>query len=290
MQKFGGVHTEAKLKKLEEYLKAFSTALKNQKFKLIFFDAFAGTGDIQIAGEAPLLEGVDEYQPFIEGSAQRALNFGTAFDQYIFVEKSRSKVRQLERLRNEFSSISDRIDIRCGDANEQLKNFCLATDWKSTRAVVFLDPFGNQIGWETVVTVAQTEAIDFWYLFPAGLGVLRQISKNKGVHETHENSLDNLLGTKEWRTAFIEKSTVTDLFDVRENQERHATVDSVTRFMTDRMKGVFRGGVLDEWLPLGSRGVHMYSLLFAWANPSEKAKLAGKLAQAVLRSGSSGRS
>ncbi len=80
-QKFGGAHTEKKLAKLEDYLKIYSTALKNQKFRLIFFDAFAGTGDIQTADEAPLLEGVDEYAPFIEGSAQRALRFGAAFDE-----------------------------------------------------------------------------------------------------------------------------------------------------------------------------------------------------------------
>lgn len=283
MQKFGGAHTEKKLEKLEAYLKAFSTALKNQNFKLIFFDAFAGTGDVQIADEAPLLEGVDEYAPFIKGSAQRALNFGTAFDKYIFVEKSRSKARHLEVLRSQYPAIADRIEIRHGDANTELKNFCANTDWQTNRAVVFLDPFGNQVGWETVSTLAQTQAIDLWYLFPAGLGVLRQISKKKGVHKTHEASLDNLLGTQDWRTAFIETKSVADLFEIKENQERRATVESVTRFMVDRMRGVFLGGVLDEWLPLGSRGIHMYSLMFAWANPSEKAKLAGKLAKAVLK-------
>jgi len=56
------------------------------------------------------------------------------------------------------------------------------------------------------------------------------------------------------------------------------------------MKTAFQGGVLDEWLPLGSGNIHMYSLMFAWANPGEKAKLAGKLAQVVLRSSGGGRS
>lgn len=55
------------------------------------------------------------------------------------------------------------------------------------------------------------------------------------------------------------------------------------------MGQIFKGGVLDEWLPLGSRGIHMYSLVFAWANPREKAKLAGKLAKAVLGSVRRGR-
>lgn len=47
--------------------------------------------------------------------------------------------------------------------------------------------------------------------------------------------------------------------------------------------------MLDDWYALGSRKIHMYSLMFAWANPSEKAKLAGKFASAVLRSKSGGR-
>ncbi|HVZ92198.1 MAG TPA: three-Cys-motif partner protein TcmP [Rhizomicrobium sp.] len=289
VQKFGGAHTEKKLAKLEAYLKAYSTALKNQNFRLIYFDAFAGTGDIQIAGATPLLEGVDEYAPFIKGSAQRALNFGKAFHRYIFVEKSQSKVRQLKDLRDGFPAIADRIDILHGDANYHLTNFCSGTNWKNTRAIVFLDPFGNQISWKTVVSIAETKAIDLWYLFPAGLGVLRQISKNKGVHETHRASLNTLLGTEEWHQTFIETTSAPGLFDENENQERRATVESVTRFMIERMKEIFAGGVLDEWLPLGSRGIHMYSLLFAWANPSGKAKLAGKLARAVLRSGNRGR-
>jgi len=154
-QRFGGAHTDKKLEKLEAYLKAFSTALKKQHFQLIFFDAFAGTGDIQIADEVPLLGTVSEYAPFIEGSAQRALRFGTAFDQYIFVEKSRSKIRQLENLRTQFPTISDRISIRCGDANSELEKFCSQVNWQRTRAVVFLDPFGNQVRWETIVAIAE---------------------------------------------------------------------------------------------------------------------------------------
>lgn len=289
-QRFGGLHTDEKLEKLERYLKSYSTALKNQKFRLIFFDAFAGTGDIQIGDEAPLLQHVGEYEPFIRGSAHRALRLGTAFDQYVFVEKSRKKVHELTELREQFPEVADRITVRQGDANEELTRFCSQTDWKRNRAVVFLDPWGNQVGWKTIVAIAETKAIDLWYLFPAGLGVYRQISNRKGVHKSHEASLDNLLGTREWRAAFIDSRPVADLFGTRESEEKRATVDSVTRFMADRMRTVFKGGVLDEWLPLGSRNVHMYSLMFAWANPSEKAMLAEKLARAVLRSGKSGRS
>jgi three-Cys-motif partner protein len=288
--RFGSVHTEDKLLKLEAYLKAFSTALKNQHFRLIYFDAFAGAGDIQIGpDDATLLEAVDEYSPFIKGSAQRALQLKDAFHRYIFVDSDDANTTALQGLKNQHPDISERIEIRNGEANEELRKFCEETDWQRCRAVVFLDPYGNQVKWKTIENIADTGGIDLWYLFPAGLGVYRQISKGKGVHKSHEASLDDLLGTGEWRKTFIERRPVSDLFGSHENIEKRATVDSVTRFMIDRMKTIFGGGVLDEWYQLGSRKIHMYSLLFAWANPSEKAKLAGKLAQAVLRSGKSGR-
>jgi len=102
-------------------------------------------------------------------------------------------------------------------------------------------------------------------------------------------SLDEMLGTTDWRNAFIEEQNSQDLFGARKDLAKIATPPSITLFMIKRMREVFRGGVLDEWLPLGSHGIHMYSLLFAWANPSKKAKLAGKLAAAVLRSTRRGR-
>lgn len=288
-QKFGSAHTAQKLGKLEDYLKAYSTALRHQEFHLVFFDAFAGTGDIEIGSGGALLESVDDYSPFIQGSAHRALKLGTAFDEYVFVEKSRTNVRALEGLKGTYPTIADRISILCADANQALLEFCAETDWSRCRAVVFLDPYGNQVKWTTIEAIAKTNAIDLWYLFPAGLGVHRQISRDAKVHGTHESSLDELLGTAEWRTAFIAELDSEDLFGPRKASAKVATPHSITQFMIQRMRGIFRGGVLDEWLPLGSRGIHMYSLLFAWANPSDKAKLAGKLAAVVLRSSRRGR-
>jgi len=290
-QRFGSIHTVEKLEKLEGYLRAYSTALKNQDFNLIFFDAFAGTGDIQVADEeGALLDGVDDYSPFIEGSSQRALQLGKAFDEYIFVEKNRTKARELEKIKQAYPSIADRIDVRCADANDALLKFCSDTNWETSRAVVFLDPYGNQVKWTTIEAIARTQGIDLWYLFPAGLGVHRQISNEAVVHASHEASLNEMLGTAGWRTAFIEEQNTRDLFGPRKELAKVATPKSVTLFMIERMRRTFLGGVLDEWLPLGSRGIHMYSLIFAWANPSPKAALAGKLAAAVLRSKRSGRS
>ena len=50
-----------------------------------------------------------------------------------------------------------------------------------------------------------------------------------------------------------------------------------------RLSDAFGGRVLDLVLPLGRNGLHEFSLMFAWANPSKPAKLAAKLATAVLK-------
>jgi three-Cys-motif partner protein len=270
-------HTDEKLNKLSEYLECFTTALKKQTFDLVYFDAFAGTPEIDVGNDrAPLF--VDEAVPFLEGSSRRALKLGTKFSRYIFVDRKKANVRELEALKNDYPNIRDRIEIRYSDANEELREFC--SNWPSNRrAVVFLDPFGNQVEWRTIEAIAATRAIDLWYLFPAGLGVHRQISKG-GDHRGREESLDRLLGTPDWRTAFVTTVEVDDLFGSKTEKAKVATPVSITEFMIARMKTVFEGGVLDDWLPLGANGRHSYSLIFACANPS-----AGNLERRLAKEG-----
>ena len=45
--RFGGPWTEQKLGILRAYLDAYTTALKNQPFTLIYVDGFAGAGLVQ---------------------------------------------------------------------------------------------------------------------------------------------------------------------------------------------------------------------------------------------------
>ena len=270
---------------LEKYLSAYRKVLKNKHFETVFFDAFAGTGEIPIEEPGGLFEDVEDAQPFIDGSAKRALGIKPPFDRYVFVEKSKSKAALLETLKRDFSYLSSRIHVQRADANAAVKNFCLNTNWKRTRAVMFLDPFGNQVDWSTLKVIASTKAIDLWYLFPAHLGINRQISAAGEFDAGKAASLDRVLGTNEWRKQFIATKTDQNLWG--EDQTtffKQSNVDSVTRFMIRRMKEVFKGVVLDEWLPLGRAGSHWYSLLFACANPSAKATdIAGRIARDVMK-------
>ena len=44
---FGGPWTQEKLGILKKYLDAYTTALKNQQFCLLYIDAFAGAGTVE---------------------------------------------------------------------------------------------------------------------------------------------------------------------------------------------------------------------------------------------------
>ncbi|MCF6197238.1 MAG: hypothetical protein L3J50_11115, partial [Emcibacter sp.] len=146
-----------------------------------------------------------------------------------------------------------------------------------------LDPFGSQVEWKTIEVIASTQALDLWYLFPAGAGVFRQISNDGTIDPTHEPSITRLFGTEEWKTAFLKPSRQGDFFDQPVAYEKVVTPESAALFMIERMKGIFKGGVLDIMIPLGKHAYKSYYLLFAWGNPSQKAKaLANKLAKAAI--------
>lgn len=87
-QKFGGDWTAKKLNIFTSYLDAYLIALQNQKFKKIYIDAFAGTGEIETSdGEA-----------YLAGSAKRALSAERRFDHYYFIESDESKASELEHM------------------------------------------------------------------------------------------------------------------------------------------------------------------------------------------------
>jgi three-Cys-motif partner protein len=284
-QKFGGIHTTEKLDRLTAYLKAFTTALKNQSFELAYLDAFAGTGEIQVSDRPlSLIEGADTGE-FVEGSVKRALTVDPPFNTYTFIELRPTKAADLRRrIASEHPSAATTVLV--GDANDKIREWIAAKNWRSTRGVVFLDPFGSQVTWDTLERLAATRAVDVWYLFPAGLSVLRQIGRDGNIDAEHRASIDGILGTDDWPNALVRKSQKTDLFgDTDDQVEYRANAEQITQYMRERMGQIFQGGVNPNSLPLGSRNVHMYSLMFACANPSSKAwMLAQRLATAVLKS------
>lgn len=297
-QSFGNEHTRKKLEAVQTYLGIFTTALKNRNFDLLYVDACAGSGSSipksampAVGGEIgqiPLLpleaDAIDADQ-IIVGSAIRALAVENPFTRYLFNDIKPANVRALRsEIQNNFPHLANRVSLTQFDANEMLCRICDETNWKKSRAVVFLDPFGLQIKFDTLKKLARTQAVDVWYLVPV-FAMYRQVRGDGEVLSDGGRSVDEALGTDEWRTVVAKQELgPTDLFDDRARRSTKAVdVAWFERVAHDRLKVAFDGRVLDQVLPLGNRGLHEFSLMFAWANPTPPARLAAKLAAAVLK-------
>ncbi|MEO1243787.1 MAG: three-Cys-motif partner protein TcmP [Pseudomonadota bacterium] len=274
--------TGRKLDLIETYLSMYQTALSKTRLQTLYIDGFAGSGEVPVAEIAEGLFNDEDVQTVMAGSADRAVNIAPPFDRYVFIDKRK---KCIDALKSKFKDhpLAERMTHQVGDANDHICKLCEDEQWRYQRGVVLLDPFGSQVEWSTIEAIANTKALDLWYLFPAGLGVFRQISKDGTVDPTHEQSITRILGTDEWKTAFIKSTKEPDLFGEKITHEKIVTPESAAEFAIERLKTVFEGGVMEKIIPLGKHAYPSYYLLFAWGNASPKAKtLANKLSKAAV--------
>jgi three-Cys-motif partner protein len=274
--RFYGSHTELKLKAITAYLESYLAVLSKQDLQTFYIDAFAGSGNLPVEHGGHLLAGIEDAVEIFEGSAVRAAQLHRKFDHYVFIEKSRAKLDELKLNLGVSELPADVFSFVQGDADVELRKLCPKLQQRKSRSVVFLDPFGGQVSWDTLCALAETRHVDLWYLFPAGLCVNRQISSGGTVTLEQERQLDRILGTSGWRQAFVATEIQDDLFGTQPISKKAASIDDMTRFMIGRLKTIFQGGVCEKWLPLGRDGAHWYSLIFAMANPGKSAKRIGQ--------------
>ena len=282
---------------LAKYLKSYTTALqdkpsKDHPFRKGYIDAFAGTGyrearrDSDAGGstQALLLPDLAEKEPqeLLDGSARLALKTEPRFDRYVFVERSAERCAQLEALKTEFPHLANDIQIRQGDANEEIQKLC-DKEWKSYRAVLFLDPYGMQVEWTTIEAIAKTESIDLWLLFPLGIGVNRLLTKSGDIPESWRHRLNLLLGTEDWYNEFYRVERTRTLFGEADHVVK-ATTETIGRYFNQRLKSVF-SAVADEPRVLrNSANCPLYLLCFAVGN-ANGAPIALRIANHLLTKG-----
>lgn len=284
-QRFGGAWTEDKLARIRKYLAAYTTALKNQPFRRLYIDAFAGSGyrTAKDARSEDLLPHLPAAGALAKGSARVALEVVPPFDRYIFIEKNKRHFDQLRLLESEFPQRRDKISFINKEANRAILDLCNEIDWRRNRAVMFLDPYGMQVNWNTIEVIAATKAIDLWYLFPAGIGVSRLIPRHGTVPEKWQNVLDRILPDKKWREALFVSSVEPDLIEgMRVTRRRTADITKIESYFLNHLTAIF-AGVAPRALPLrNSKEQCMYLLTFACGNP-KGARIAIPIAEAVLR-------
>src|SRR5262249_1323172 len=141
-------------------------------FRTVYVDAFAGSGFRAARPKSPAGQGLfinvrQAEEADRKGSAMLALELPNKFDSYLFIERNS---RYAQSLRSAIASEHEELLGRCtileGDANEILQDWCRGQNWRRQRGVVYLDPYGMDVEWNTIRAIARTKALDLWVLVP----------------------------------------------------------------------------------------------------------------------------
>ena len=290
---FGGNWTRDKLRILEDYLKAYTTALKNQSFRLWYVDAFAGTGYVNLTsgsvtqGRLSIPEELDtETANILKGSARLAIEVDDRpFDEFIFIEQNFEYATELSKLKQEFSGRS--IRIVPDDANKFLPDWCaeknwqLGTPWRGERAVIFLDPYATEADWQTVQRIAETESVDLWILFP--LSALSRLMPNERVpDDANAAILDRVFGGPEWREVLYQTHTQPNLFGEEEIQAVRNEQQAIVELYLGKLKAVFPYVAPNPKWFRNSRNSPLFAFMFAAANPGRGGQIALGIANHIL--------
>ena len=266
---YGGQWTIDKLEILEKYLDAYTTALKNKPFKLMYIDAFAGTGQVTLSRDWSnkwAFFGLkdDDLRGFVSGSAERAIKIDDKpFDKLIFVEKEPDRCEKLESLRATYSKRN--IEIVNSEANEFLSN--LHENWHAWRGVLFLDPFATEVEWSTMEAIAGFEALDTWILFPVS-AIARMLPTSRqpdDISPEWATRLTRIFGDDSWRNLYRPWKT---LFGGNEF-ERRPGVDGLISLYKKRLEALFDKRLLEQSRTLkNSKGSPLFEFMFCVGNPN----------------------
>jgi three-Cys-motif partner protein len=268
----------------------FSKNPRAQYFTPIYVDAFAGSGYCAIKQESRNKNMFPEFSEeetirFLKGSARIALEISPPFSKYVFIEQDIGYQKELENLKKDFSSLASKIEILPGDANKHLKTLCEQTDWRKTRAVFFLDPYGMEVEWSTIRSIAETQSVDLWILFPLDVGVNRLLTKKHPPKDIWAKRLSLFFGTDSWKDEFYPRRTEPTLFGEKEVQQKEADWNKIEHYFIKRLKAIFVNVAINPLVLRNSKNVPIFLLCFAASNPyGTVAATAVRIAQHILES------
>lgn len=286
---FGGAWTTEKLDILTNYINAYTNALKGQKFNKIYIDAFAGTGyrtpkqKVSTQGVLIKSENNEIDARFLSGSARIALQATTPFDRYIFIEKNTKRCKGLNALKAEFPELADRITIIKADANQILTDLCSDLT-NNCRALLFLDPYGMQVGWDTIKKIAESQKIDLWYLFGLGGGLNRLLKNDGKITPMQKQTISNVLGTTDWFEEFYKPRQEIGLWDdVALGYDKVVNPKAIGNYLVKRLATTFPGVAKNPRYLVNTKNSPLYLFCFAVSNPNSRAiSLALKIAESIL--------
>lgn len=281
MNEFGGDWTKIKIEILVKYAQAYLTIMNvfanRYKWRLLYFDGFAGSGEIIKITNDELLG--NQNTEVTIGAARRIieLNDPRSFDEYYFVEKDLNNyLRLVENTKKAFpkKKIST-IQEDCNKKLIDLSNFLRTPKNKNYRTLVYIDPCGMQLEWRSIEALKELP-IDMWVLVPTGLGVNRLLKNNGQISDAWLERLEKFLGMdkSEIEKYFYKKSA--SLFpDITIIKKEHDAIAKSSNLYRSRLKEIFNFVSNPYELKNSSKSI-MYHL-YLTSNNSNAIKIANDI-------------
>ena len=271
---WGGPWTEKKLEAFSKYVWSYLTIMKKYPFwKTIYFDGFAGSGTREKDKNQELMKQLkitEEEEKTYKGAAERVLGIEElSFDFYYFIDKNELSLTKLKgKLDGKYKE--KKIVYRSGDANQQLLELSSALKTKDYAALVFLDPFGMQIDWNSIAELKDTRS-DVWILVPTGVIVNRLLDRAGKLE--FSDKLQSFFGLtiEEIKNHFYKEKKVQTLFGEEEIITKVSQpIEKIARLYAEQMKTIWKY-VTDEPLVLRNRnGCPIFHFVFASNNQNAK--------------------
>ncbi len=252
---FGGQWTKEKLTIINDYLGFYVTALSKQRVKLVYIDAFAGSGKTVLSDDSEM-----------DGSAIISLQYN--FDEYYFIEIDSERINTLEEIvQSRFPEKVNKVHIINDNCNNRLAEI-LNKLTVYQRAVMFLDPYALELDWSILLAASEKNILDIWYLFP--LNALTSIlPKDKSYTEATSKRIDSIIGTPDWEKSLYKLDPQISIFD----SENYIRVDfeELVEYITSRLSSTFAYVSPKSRILKNSKNSPLFILYFMMTNNSYKA-------------------
>lgn len=271
-----GRWSEEKLDLLGNYLQAYSIIMNKQKSRWLrayhYIDAFAGSGKPKSKDKDRFIEGLlglgkpraKAEDRYIDGSPLKALQTEPPFDFYWFMEISPWRIGKLQQLQGQFPQ--RRMEIKRGDCNAILRQEIIpqVSLASKQRGLVFLDPKGLEVEWETIRALAQARTFDIFVNFSV-MGITRLLKRDEPPSEKVRSIINRVMGTDGWVQEIYRTARLTPFFGEPPIRRRVMQSEWLARLYANQMSKLFEF-VSEPLIMTNTRNAPLYALFLASHN------------------------
>ena len=153
--------------------------------------------------------------------------------------KNASNIQSIEKIKAGIFHIErSKIAVRERDCNEQILKLADVLKKKKHAALVFVDPFGMQINWNSIASLKNTRS-DIWILIPSGVAINRLLPRSGQIK--NKKKLETFFGMtiEEVRSIFYKEETKETLFGEMDFTEKlEKPIERISELYQKQMRTV----------------------------------------------------